>query len=209
MNLMNCCCCPKGSVDIAVLVDSTGSMASFISAATTVFEVLTRNTQCKWLVADFKDIIDGVPYSTLGINVRQNFTFDISLAAAAVASMSAAGGGDSPEQGYTAIKYLCDNWVTLGGRVGNPRMIFVIADAPNHNGGSYPTRPQVETALATAGVILSWISGTTQPDVAVSPDNLAGSVSYLCGVTGGDFTVLSINADSVKRAMCAAIQNAS
>lgn len=187
-------------------------MTSFITAANVVFDVLTRDTECQWLVADYKDIVAGAPYSTIGINVRQSFTFDISLAKTAVASLSAVGGGDTPEQGYTAIKYLCDNWVSLGGRAGppaNPRIIVVIADAPNHNGGSYPTRAQVETALTSAGVSLSWISDTTQPDGAVSPDGLTGSVSYLCSQTGGEFTVLSISPDLILRAMCAAIQNAS
>ncbi len=88
-------------------------MVSFIAAAKQVFDVLTRDTQCKWLVADYKDTGDGAPYTTLGVNVRQTFTFDISLAAAAVNSLSAGGGSDPEEQGYMAIKYVCDNWTTL------------------------------------------------------------------------------------------------
>src|SRR4051812_44232158 len=104
-----CCCCP----DVALLTDTTGSMGGFIASIQSIFNSLSQALQakvCEWCVAEYKDLVDGVPFSTLGINVNRQFTAAFSLVTTAINGWSASGGGDEPEEQFLALKYLADHW---------------------------------------------------------------------------------------------------
>jgi von Willebrand factor type A domain len=152
------CCCGCRDSDVLLLVDTTGSMQGFIDTLKTIFTSFKESFQsdsCRWSVVEYKDVTDGTPFSTDGWRVVQNFTqsFDPNIVNA-VNGLSANGGGDLPEQAFSALKNAGEQWEDMGGRPQSDQIKRIIVwggDAPSHNGGaSYPTRSQVIDALCSA-----------------------------------------------------------
>lgn len=120
------------ALDVALVIDTTGSMGDEISYLRTEVAAIAKGVTAKWPTASqrwsvvaYKD--DGDAY----VVKTSPFASDPSAIQAQIAALSADGGGDYPEapdQALTAASAL--DW-----RSGNvARMVFWIADAPHHVG---------------------------------------------------------------------------
>ena len=77
-------------------------MASIIAEFQDLFEQLRdefESDSCFWSVVEYKDVEDGGAFAA-GWNVVQVFTSDFDDVLTAINSLSAAGGGDTPEQQF-------------------------------------------------------------------------------------------------------------
>jgi hypothetical protein len=151
------------TVDVAFVMDTTGSMSGSItnlktSLTSTIIPGLAVIPSVGLAVFDHKDFSDGAAVLT----VRQRITTDVAKAKAAVSAMSATGGGDEPE-GQVAAK---DNaltgkanspipaWTpaagTFGGaefRPGAVPVVVLITDAHWHDPSGVATTASVTTAF--------------------------------------------------------------
>jgi PKD repeat protein len=117
---------PSSKVDVAFVVDTTGSMGDDIAAAqdsiksiTTAVFGLAKSPRVS--LVDYKDA--GDLYQS---RVDSAFTADRTAFANAVNSLSAAGGGDTPESAYSGLMTSFGlNW-----RPGAVKLAILIGDAP-------------------------------------------------------------------------------
>ena len=123
---------PSTNIDIAFIVDATGSMTDEID----------------FLKADLKSIIQNVAAYDASANIRtaavfyrdegdeyitrtNDFTTDLSNTAAFIAKQTAEGGGDFPEAVHTALEAGLQQ---LSWREDNSiRLVFMLLDAPPHH----------------------------------------------------------------------------
>jgi len=136
--------CGSGSVDLAFLMDCTGSMASWIEVAKTQLFKIVENTKAKLGV---KMRVAYVGYRDFDCSDKDRYDFkdfveekDMADLHKFIARSNAMGGGDGPEDVAGGLKMaLSLTWK------GDTRIIIHIADAPAHgseyNGGmgdNYP-----------------------------------------------------------------------
>jgi hypothetical protein len=151
-------------VDVLFLCDTTADMspylaqiktalASVISALPGLMPDITFN----WAVAEYKDVIDPVPYSDLNFNVNQAFTASGAAATAAIDTWSASG-GDWPfpytpdlgmEDWLNALQAIAIRWVAgppvvtydtvLSGRDTNPKIIVMLGNSGSHDAADVTT----------------------------------------------------------------------
>lgn len=120
-----------GELNIAILLDATGSMASLISTAKTQIRALMRQLmktlKVKMMIAAYRDYCDGrnaiYTTSSLTTNAEELYLW--------LDRVGAHGGGDGPE----AIEY------ALGQLIGKGfHMAVVCGDAPSHSRGEIVTQ---------------------------------------------------------------------
>jgi von Willebrand factor type A domain/PKD domain len=121
-----------GAVDIAFLIDTTGSMGSSIDSAKAaatqlISEVQARTSSARFAVIDYRDFPErtGASYD-YPAQLDQDFTSAGDLAAAAIQGLSLGFGGDGPETMFSAL----DMAYGLSWRPGVKKMTIVLADAP-------------------------------------------------------------------------------
>lgn len=140
-----------GLADVLFLTDTTGSMGSYINATKTAIsgilaEISTSlpELDIQYAVADYRNYTDGGNYSAYGVNLRQPFTADTALVQAAINSMSASGGADTPESQLKGMVSIATNWLTptgdlgFGGRATAQKIVCWAGDAPGHIAGDEP-----------------------------------------------------------------------
>ena len=121
----------KALLDVAIVIDTTGSMGDEISYLRTEFQAIASavgarfpGAQPRWSLVAYKDVGDeylAKPFA---------FTANPADTQAALGTLSAGGGGDyeeSPEEGFKALNQL--QWRS-GADVA--KLAFWIADAPQH-----------------------------------------------------------------------------
>ncbi|GAB7189437.1 hypothetical protein NUM3379_01430 [Kineococcus sp. NUM-3379] len=138
----------NGTIDIAFVVDTTGSMGSAINsvkaaATSLVNQVAARTDSARFSLVDYRDFASrtGSPQdypSTL----RQDFTSDPSAINTAIQGLDLGYGGDTPETMYSGLNTAFD----LTWRPGAKKMAVVLADAP-------PLSPEPSTGHTGAQVI--------------------------------------------------------
>ncbi|HET8842466.1 MAG TPA: VWA domain-containing protein [Ktedonobacteraceae bacterium] len=123
------------AVDLAFVVDTTGSMGSLISAAqrqmVTMLQELTRAAEINlWLgVVEYRD---HPPQDTMVYRVHA-FTDNMEKAQKTIMKLSAAGGGDGPESVLDGITAACQE---LSWWKHSRRLIILVGDAPPHGVGA-------------------------------------------------------------------------
>jgi hypothetical protein len=115
-------------LDIAFVIDSTGSMASAINGAITAaasisVDLANRGADFRVALVDYKDTNQGDPYAA---RIVQPFTSEAALFGLAVASLTASGGGDTPEAVYSGIETAIKG---LSWRAGAKKAIVLMGDA--------------------------------------------------------------------------------
>lgn len=161
------------AADVLFLIDTTGSMYSFItnmrtalSGILTAIEARLPGMDIQYAVADYRNYRDGGNYTTYGVNLRQPFTSSATLVQTAINSLSASGGWDWPESQLKAMTTIAANWLTPTGPVGfngravSQKLILWAGDAPGHyygEGGDgpanyYPSLAGTVAALNAAGI---------------------------------------------------------
>ncbi len=141
---------PKASLDVALVIDTTGSMGDEITYLQAEFTAISEAVQVqfpgvpqRWAVIAYRDTTD--TYVIKGAD----FGTSVGWFQTQLNALSASGGGDFPEAPDQALAYASQlSW--------NPdpdaaHLAFWVADAPPHDDKAAPFSAAVR-ALATAGV---------------------------------------------------------
>jgi Mg-chelatase subunit ChlD len=139
----------NGAVDIAFVIDTTGSMGSAIAsvkvAATQLVNTVSVQTAgARFALVDYRDFPSrtGASYDYPAL-LDQDFTSDPTTINTAIQSLVLGFGGDLPETMYSGINTAFD----LAWRPGAKKMVIVLADAP-------PLSPEPFTGLTGIDIIL-------------------------------------------------------
>src|SRR5262249_12967870 len=118
---------PAPPLDLAFVIDSTGSMGSSIagviqSAKEMAQPLQTSGENYRVAVVDYKDTDQGDPYAA---QVDTPFTNDLSEIFAGLGALTAAGGGDDPEAVYSGVMTAITQ---LSWRSGVRKVLIVMGD---------------------------------------------------------------------------------
>lgn len=184
-----------GKADVLFLTDTTGSMYSYIDEINDAFSgILTAIDAClpaldiEYGVSDYRNYTDGGNYSAYGVNLIQSFTSDTNAVQAAIDSMFAGGGADTPESQLKGMVTISNNWLTdtsdpnvgFGGRADAQKILIWAGDVPGHIAGDepnssgtplpppagyYPTLDATITELNAQGILVFALNtyGCTDP----------------------------------------------
>lgn len=139
---------PLGSVDIAFVIDTTGSMGGAISsvkaaAIDLVNNVSSRTTSARFALVDYRDFPQrtGSSYD-YPAKLNQDFTSSATTINSAIQNLTLGNGGDWPETMFSGITTAFD----LTWRPGVKKMAIVLADAP-------PLSPEPYTGLTGNDIV--------------------------------------------------------
>lgn len=138
---------PHQTLDIAFVIDTTGSMGDELAYLQTEFlsiseriEAAYPNAEQRWSLVVYKDEAD--EYVTRWFDFRDNADeFREHLAA-----QSAYGGGDFPEASHAALAAM--NQLSWRDDAGTARLAFWVADAPHHAAYAGEMKAAIEDAQA-------------------------------------------------------------
>lgn len=124
-------CSSKTTVDVAMVVDATGSMGDEIAYLSSELEDVIRRSADSLGRADLR--FGSVFYRDEGddyLSRHTNFTTDVESAVSFVQRQSAGGGGDTPEAVDAALSVALDSlsWSEEAAA----RILFLVLDAPPH-----------------------------------------------------------------------------
>lgn len=153
----------KRTIDLAFVLDTTGSMAEEIEAVKTTIRAVAAKlgnaqTDVRVGLVDYKDRGD--------THVARTYAFssDLTAFSRSVAGIAASGGGDTPEDMHTGIATALDKLQWRNDAVA--RLVFVIADAPPHldyqDGADYADSAK---RAASQGIKLFTVSASGMDDV--------------------------------------------
>jgi Mg-chelatase subunit ChlD len=119
----------RRSIDLAFVLDTTGSMSEEIEAVKQTIRAVadqlgTAQTDVRVGLVEYKDRTDCILTRTFP------FSSDLRAFSGQVASLSASGGGDTPEDMHAGLTAALDKLQWRSDAVA--RMVVVIADAPPH-----------------------------------------------------------------------------
>ena len=183
---------PTDKVDVAFVVDSTGSMGDDIANAQASINQVTEAlfglaASPQVALVDYKDISD--PYQA---RVVTPFTSDRAAFATAVNTLTASGGGDNPESVYSGLMKAFD----LGWRDGALKLAITIGDAPAHDpepGTGYTSAQVLARAFALDPVVINPIVVGGDASAITSFTALAeGSKGKVFTAAGAEQVVQSI-----------------
>jgi PKD repeat protein len=134
-----------GKIDVAFVIDSTGSMADDIGAAqesarSIVGTLAGAGADFRVALADYKDVDQGDPYAA---RIDLAFTNQADAFGSAVGSLEASGGGDGPEAVYSGVMQAIR---ALTWRDGAKKVIVLMGDAPAKD-------PEPTTGFTRASVL--------------------------------------------------------
>lgn len=169
----------SGKADVLFLTDTTGSMVGYIGGIKTAFGGILSaiasslpSLDIEYAIADYRNFTDGGNYTAYGVNLRQAFTGNTTLAQNAINSLSASGGADGPESQLRAMVSIANNWLTssgdlgFSGRADAQKIIIWAGDAPGHvtgdetcasgspPAGYYPSLGLTIAALNAQGILV-------------------------------------------------------
>jgi len=141
---------PGKGLDIAIAIDTTGSMGSSIAQAQEDARKLVRNVKkfapdVAFSVVQFRDKGDVPEYQ-----VEQVMTANAAAVETALNRLVAGGGGDYPEAYGLAFRNLRDP--AVGWRASSRKLVVVIGDAEPHGAGSAGLKGCVDTSTDPFGV---------------------------------------------------------
>jgi VCBS repeat-containing protein len=178
-----------GSLDLAFVIDTTGSMAGTIDAVKNQVEAVADQlaagtSSYRLAVVSYRDqpAWTGDP-SDYASHVDEGFTSDAGAVKTTVAGLVASGGGDTPESAYSGIKAALDlNW-----RPGVKKEVIVFTDAPAHD-------PEPVTGL-TATDVISEAQAIDPAVVSVINTGGADQLAPVATGTGGVITAATTPED--------------
>ena len=183
-----------GSLDLAFVIDTTGSMGSTIDAVKSqvdaVADQLAAGTSSHRIaVTSFRDqpAYTGDP-NDYASRVDQPFTTDTGAIKSAVGGLVASGGGDTPESAYSGIEAA----IGLSWRPGVKKEIVVFTDAPPHD-------PEPVSGL-TASTVIADALAVDPAVINVVNTGDAGALSTVTDGTGGSM-VDAADSDAVGTAI--------
>jgi hypothetical protein len=180
---------------VVLLVDVTGSMGGAIgnirtNLANVISTVKTAQPSAEFAVASFGDIADPNPFQ-----VRQGLTDDVTALQTAVNSLTAGGGGDTPEDWINALYKLSTGAVTY--RSGSSRIIVLVSDAPSHDPSGGHTLADAIAALQAESIRVIGVN--------VNGLDSAGQATAVTTATGG--VIVGSAANTVSDAIISGLKN--
>jgi hypothetical protein len=175
-------------VDLAFVVDTTGSMGSFIGVARQHMTDMLRalGAECglpldlRLAVVEYRDH----PPQDRSFAARvHGFTDDLNKVQKVIAKLTPSGGGDAPESVFDGLKAACDE---LSWRPHSRRIAVLIGDAPPHGAGLNARRPCACGLTTEATTALLEGRGVTLYALGLCR-GLEGSFGPLATFTGGEF----------------------
>jgi Mg-chelatase subunit ChlD len=175
-------------VDLAFVVDTTGSMGPFIAAAKAQMIVMVKELAAAAKVSMRLGLVqyrDHPPQDQL-VYKAEAFTEDLAAAQKGIAALKAEGGGDGPEAVLDGVRAACAD---LKWRPHARRLAVLIGDAPPHGVGfagdafrtGCPCGQTIESVTATAEE-----TRVTVYALGLTP-YVADSFGKLARYTGGDY----------------------
>ncbi len=144
-------------VDICFVIDTTGSMSSFIQAAKqhllNMIGTLAATNGLDWQFG-LVEYRDHPPQETSFVKRVYPLTKDVKKMQASINALAAAGGGDAPEAVYDGLEAGCKEMLW---RQHSCRLMFLVGDAPPHG-------YQIEKKNEFGSYIPVKNSGDTWPD---------------------------------------------
>lgn len=177
-------------VDLVFIIDSTGSMGSYIDSVksnlTSFVEYLDgKDVDLRMSVIDYKDITeDGTDSTYIHQIDGDKWSNDVDKIIDVFSSISVDGGGDTPETPTDALNKIVAsdyNW-----RDNASRFAFVLTDAgykDSNYDSSIPNMDSVIESLRNNGVQVS----------VVAPNSYQSDYQNLFGMTGGQFIDIKTN----------------
>jgi Mg-chelatase subunit ChlD len=173
----------KADIDVAFIVDTTGSMGDEIAQVRADLESLVAQLAAdtnsfRVAVVSYRDFSertgDSIDYSA---RVDQTFTNDLAAIQVAVDSLTADGGGDIPETVFSGI----DTAIALPWRPGVTKVALVIGDAP-------ALSPEPISGLTTSQIVADSIAVDPVQVFGIDVGSLDsnGALSDISGGTGGE-----------------------
>lgn len=141
--------------DILFLMDTTGSMGPAIGAVQSTFTATIASLTAAlgpnlaFGAGQFKDIGDSPVFG-----IAQKINANSTLTQTAINGFTAAGGGDTPEQGLYALTQ-SSSVATTGWRAGSKDIIVLVGDAPSHSSDTHPPTPVTPTTVASTKTALN------------------------------------------------------
>ena len=174
-------------IDVMFVFDTTGSMGGAIAGAKTTATSLITS------LGSFGSVGSGVGfYNDPGAGVRQTISETAATTQATINTLSAGGGGDTPELGYDGVSAAA----TGGGwRAGSNRFIIALGDAPFKNGADNAATTATKLTAANAKLVGIRFGSNATFDTSVtglggsvflsstSPDAIAAAIT--AGITAG------------------------
>jgi lysophospholipase L1-like esterase len=137
-----------GAVDIAFVIDTTGSMGSSIesvkdAAVTLVNDISARTSAARFAVVDYRDFPERTGYEgDYPAMLDLDFSSNAATVDAAIGGLALGGGGDWPETMFSGLNRAFD----LSWRPGVKKLAIVLADAP-------PLSPEPFTGLTANDIV--------------------------------------------------------
>jgi hypothetical protein len=160
----------SAQADVLFVTDTTGSMGPAISEINSTFmqtiSALSSLGNVATGAAQYKDATSaGDPFD---YHLDQKITTNSSLTQAAIATYSASGGGDDPEQGLYALTQA--STASTGFRTGSKKIAVIVGDAPSHSSPSVPPAAGGVSVTSTAAALKA--AGVTVE--ALNASNITG-----------------------------------
>lgn len=167
---------PSTKVDVAFVIDTTGSMVPYIDAVKSAANSIVNS-----LSNSGNDVRIGVVlYRDAGdIYVNQAalmFTSDADAAVTAIDGISVGGGGDTPEAVYCALRSTIDGSAGAWRETPN-KFIILMGDAPSHNPDFACSPSQTASSVITAAI--------NADPITIEAIPLTGSISDFSTVAQG------------------------
>ena len=181
--------------DVVLLVDVTGSMGVAIdnikkNLDKVINTVTDGQPDSQFAVVSFGDLQD-----PNGFKVVQGLTKDVPALHAAVASLTARGGRDAPEDWINALYQLSTGAVTYRGD--SSRIIVLVSDQPSHNPSGGHSLDDTITALKAESIRVIGVN--------VDKLNQDGQATAVTDATGG--IIIGSDADTVTSAIISGLKN--
>lgn len=175
----------SGPLDIAFVIDSTGSMSDEIeqvkdNVTALVSQIASIDPDYRLALVDYKDTLDDE--SDYQSRLDLNFTTDIASFDREVALLEAEGGGDLPESVYSGLMTA----LGLDWRAGSKKIVVQIGDAPAKD----PEPITGFTLRAVQAKALSVDPATVDTIQSGADEDVKGSFSGIAAATGGQYLQL-------------------
>ncbi|MCS5721950.1 PKD domain-containing protein [Herbiconiux sp. CPCC 203407] len=163
----------REAIDLMFVIDTTGSMGSYISAAvdnarTIAGKLASTAKSARVGLVEYRDYGDEFIARTV-----QPLTSDLASLDSALSTLYASGGGDLPEAVYSGVATaLTEEW-----RSSAARAMVVMGDAPSHD-------PEVHTAF-TGAQIAGFLAGTASVCQNGAGNIIGGPALPVCPGTEG------------------------
>jgi len=148
------------TLDVELAIDTTGSMSSSIVQAQTDAKGLVSDIRARYATANFATVQFRDSGDTPEYQIMHAMSGDAAAIDTSIDSLTANGGGDSPEALNLVFLNALDATNPIGWRAGSRRILVVISDAEPHGAGTAGFKGCTDTsvdphALNTATVLAS------------------------------------------------------